>query len=194
MVKYLIFCAFVAASYVVYSTFPVNHGPGIMADEKPTIERLTWEEPFTFKGATFTPQRKINGEVRVLKRKRYFFDTFSKYSPVDAMVGWNQLSDSRNLDYIYYNLGDRTYRLDLTRPPLPMNTIYEESDLWHFIPSSEEINQKLKALRDGEIVHVKGLLVDISNESDFTFKTNTELSTAKKKKGFIIWVEELKIK
>lgn len=194
MVKYLIFCAFVAASYVVYSTFPVNHGPGIMADEKPNIERLTWEEPFTFKGATFTPKRKINGEVRVLKRKRYFFDTFSKYSPVDAMVGWNQLSDSRNLDYIYYNLGDRTYRLDLTRPPLPMNTIYEESDLWHFIPSSEEINQKLKALRDGEIVHVKGLLVDISNESDFTFKTNTELSTAKKKKGFIIWVEELKIK
>lgn len=194
MVKYLIFCVFIVSSYIVYSTFPINHGPGKMAKEEPVIEKLTWQEPFTFKGATFTPKRVIEGEVRILKRKRYFFDSFSKYSPVDAMVGWNELSDNRNLDYIFYTLGDRSSNLDLTRPPLPVPKIYGESDLWHFIPSTSEIDTKLKSLRNGHIIKVKGLLVDISNDSDFTFTTETTFTELSNKEGFVIWVEDFQIR
>lgn len=194
MVKYLVFCVLVASGYIVYSNFPVNHGPGITAKEEPKIERLTWQEPFTFKGATFSPEKVIEGEVRVIKRKRYFFDSFSKFSPVDAVVGWKELSDSKNLDYIFYTLKDRSFNLDLTRPPLPVPQIYGESDLWHLIPSSKEIDKKLKALRDGEIIKLKGLLVDINSDSDFNHITNTALSESTKPQGFIIWIEDLQIR
>lgn len=194
MVKYLVFCVLVASGYLVYSNFPVHHGPGIIAKEEPKIDRLTWQEPFTFKGATFTPKKIIDAEVRVIKRKRYFFDSFSKYSPVDALVGWNDLSDSRNLDYIYFQLGERGFELDLTRPPLPVPKIYGESDLWHLIPSSEEIDKKIKALREGEIMKIGGLLVDVESDLDYSLTTNTELSESSKPKGFIIWIEELQIR
>ncbi|MEX0724300.1 MAG: hypothetical protein WD053_10500 [Gracilimonas sp.] len=194
MVKYLVFCVFVASGYIVYSNFPVNHGPGVTAKEEPKIERLTWQEPFTFKGATFTPKKVIKSEVRVIKRKRYFFDSFSKYSPVDAVVGWNELSDSRNLDYTFFTLGDRSFDLNLTRPPLPVPKIYGETDLWHLIPSTSEIENQIKSLRDGQIIKVEGLLVDISNEMDFNHITNTALSQSSKPKGFIIWVEEFHIR
>ncbi len=194
MVKYLVFCVFVAASYIVYSTFPVDRGPGVMVKEAPEIEGLTWQEPFTFKGAKVSPKKVIEGEVLVIKRKRYFFDNLTKYTPTDAMVGWNQLSDERNLDYVFYSLKDRSFNLDLTRPPLPLNTIYGESDLWHLIPSTSEISEKVKTLRDGHIIYVKGLLVDLETEDEKLFTTETDLTATRNSKGMAIWIEELRIR
>lgn len=194
MIKYLVFCVLVASGYLAYSNFPVNQGPGITAKEEPKIDRLTWQEPFTFKGATFTPKKIIDAEVRVVKRKRYFFDSFSKYAPVDAIVGWNELSDSRNLDYIYFQLGERSFDLDLTRPPLSVPKIYGESDLWHLIPSSAEIDKQIKSLREGQIIRIGGLLVDISSELDYSLNTNTEISESSKPNGFIIWIEDFQIR
>jgi len=194
MVKYLVFCVFVAASYIVYSTFPVDRGPGIMVKNAPEIERLTWQEPFTHKGATVLPKKVIEGDVLIIKRKRYFFDILTKFSPTDAMVGWNQLSDERNLDYIFYSLKDRSFELDLTRPPLPLNTIYKESDLWHLIPSTADIDDKLKTLRDGHIISVKGLIVDVEHEGNMVLSSETILSSTKNSKGMAIWIEDLRIR
>lgn len=194
MVKYLVFCVFVAAGYIIYTTFPVNHGPGITAKEKPKIERLKWQEPFTFKGATFTPKKIIDAEVRIVKRKRYFFDSFSKYSPIDAIVGWDALSDERNLDFIFFSLDDRKYELNPSQPPVEINEIYSKTDLWHLIPSSESIAKKLKTLRDGHIIKLKGLLVDISTENTFNFQTDVELSARSNTAGFAFWVEDLQIR
>lgn len=194
MVKYLVFCVCVAAGYVVYSNFPVKHGPGITAKEEPKIQRLTWQEPFSFKGATLTPKKVIEAEVRIIKRKRYFFDSFSRYSPVDAIIGWNVLSDERNLDYIYYTLDDRKFDVDLTRPPVKLSTIYEESDLWHMIPSTAEIDENLKKLRDGHIIKITGLLVDLDHDTGFNFKTATKLSNDQIENGFVLWIEDLHIR
>lgn len=194
MVKYLVFCVFVAASYIVYSTFPVDRGPGVMVKNAPEIERLTWHEPFTFKGATVSPKKVIEGEVLVIKRKRYFFDNLTKYAPSDAIVGWNQLSDERNLDYIFYTLKNRSFKLDLTRPPLPLTTIYSESALWHLIPSTTDINEKIKALREGHIIYLKGLLVDLENEDEKLLTTETKLTSTKNSNGMAIWIEELQIR
>lgn len=194
MVRYLVFCAFIAAGYIVYSTFPVKHGPGIMAKEEPKISSLTWQEPFTFKGATLTPRKLISGEVRVIKRKRYYFDSMSKYSPLDAVVGWNKLSDQRNLDFIYFNISERNFDIELSRPPLELSIIYGETAFWHFIPSTSEIDEKLKQLRNGHIIKIDGILVDLSNDTSFNFKTNTSNSKTKKKDGFTIWVEGLQVR
>ena len=193
MVKYLVFCACVAAGYIVYTNFPVNHGPGVTAKEEPTIKRLTWQEPFSFKGATMIPKKIIEAEVRIIKRKRYFFDNFSRYSPVDAIVGWNRLSDERNLDYVFYTLDDRKFDLDLTRPPIDLYTIYHETDLWHLIPSTSDIDEDLKKLRDGHIIRVQGLLVDIEHDTGFNYETSTKISNEENPDGFALWVEELHI-
>jgi hypothetical protein len=194
MVKYLIFCVFIAVGYIVYTTFPVEHGPGITAKEPPKIERLRWQKPFTYKGATLTPKKVLHAEVRIIKRKRYFFDSFSKYSPIDALVGWNAMSDERNLNFIFYTLDDRKYELDLTRPPLKLPKIYAQTALWHLVPSTETLDNKLKSLRDGHIIQLSGLLVDIKNDESFNYTTGIKQSEGKNQRDFAIWVEDLNIR
>lgn len=194
MVKYLVFCVFVAAGYIVYTNFPINHGAGITAKEEPKITRLTWQEPFSFKGATLTPKKLITAEVRVLKRKRYFFDAYSKYSPLDAVVGWNELSDERNLDYIYFTLEDRKFDVDFARPPVEVSTIYNESDLWHLIPSTQKIDDQLKQLRNGHIIKIEGILVDISHDTGFNFSTASTISAKENTTGFALWIEDLQLR
>lgn len=184
------FCICVSAGYLLYVSFPVNHGPGVMSPKTPEITSLTWHEPFTFKGARVIPKKVIEAEVRILDKKRYFFDSFSRYSPLDVIVGWNKMSDERNVNYIYYSLSNRSFKSRYIKAPIEERIIYTESDLWHLIPSTSEIDEMVKQLREGHIIKIKGLLVDISNESGFNINTSTRLSDQKNTKGYAVWVEE----
>ncbi|MEX0720883.1 MAG: hypothetical protein WD059_09460 [Balneolaceae bacterium] len=194
MIKYLAVFILLASGYLIYTNFPESHGPGITAKEQPKLNRLTWQKPFTFKGATLTPTKLINAEVRIIKRKRYYFDDFSKYSPVDALIGWNELSDERNLDHIYFSLGNRKFELDLTRPPLEVPKIYAESDLWHLIPSTSDIDEKVKTLRNGNIIHLKGMIVNLSNETNFDFISASEINQKNRNASFSVWIEDFQIR
>lgn len=194
MVKYLILCVCITSGYIVYSTFPIIHGPGITAKEEPEISHLTWEEPFTFKDATLTPKKQIEGEVRILDRKRYYFDSYSRYSPIDVIVGWNDMSDERNLDYIYHMLSDRSFELNLSYPPIERDRINRESDLWHLIPSTSLINEQIKQLRKGHIIKIEGLIVDINHDTGFNFISSTSITDVKNKTGFAIWVQDFQIR
>lgn len=194
MIKYLAFCILIAAGYMVYSNFPEKHGPGIVAKNKPKIENLTWQKPFTFKGATLTPVKLLDAEVRVIKREKYYFDELSKYSPIDAMIGWDEMSDEKNLEYTFFKLKNRSYSLEPTRPPLEISKIYAQSDLWHLIPSTSDVSEKLKRLRNGNVIRVKGMLVDISEASTFNFVTSKEISASSRKDSFTVWIEELHIR
>ena len=193
MVKYLMFCVCVAAGYILYTSFPISQGPGIKAENSPQINRLTWHEPFTFKGATMVPRKVIDAEVRVLDKKRYFFDAYSRYSPVDIIAGWKQMSDTRNVDYIYHSMDERSYKVKFAQQPLEVSTIHKQSDLWHLIPSTSEIEEELNHLRVGHIIKIEGLLVDIEHETGFNFSTSTKTSSIQNTKGFAIWIEDFRI-
>lgn len=198
MVKYLAILTIAAASYLAYFNYPESHGPGVVAKKSPKITRLTWHKPFEFKGAKITPVKRIQGEIRVIKRKRYFFDKYEKYAPVDALVSWGKMSDERNLEFIHADLSGRGYDFELSRPPLDQEQIIYQSDLWHLIPSTRRMDEEIKKLRNGNIIRVKGLLVDVTFENDFTWKTAKEIKKKEitryfKEKGYIIWVEEFSV-
>ena len=194
MIKYLAFCFMVIAGYIFYSSLPVYQGPGITAENEPQLSHLSWQKPVNFRSATLVPKRVIEGEVRIVKKKRYFFDSMSEYEPVDAVVGWSELSDERNLDFIHFSIDKRSYNVEVARPPVPLQQIYEQTDLWHLVPSTSSIDEKVKGLRNGHIIKLKGLLIDIQSESDYGFFTKASESRSNHKDGFIIWVEELTIK
>ncbi|MDR9419009.1 hypothetical protein [Gracilimonas sp.] len=189
MLKYIFLCSAIAAGYLLYSTFPVYNGPGVMVEEEPAIKNLTWEKPFNFKGAELIPRKTMEAEVQVIKKKRYLFDDFSQYSPIDAVVGWNELSDKRNLDYIYFSLNDRSFDFEVSSPPLELEKIKNKTALWHLIPATAEIDEKIKKIRNGNIIKVKGLLIDLKNGNNFNYKTETLLSSKRNKQGYILWVE-----
>lgn len=194
MVKYIALFIMFAAGYLLYYNYPQTHGPGITAKEAPKIERVAWTESISFKGASLAPVKKIRGEVRVIKKKHYYFDELSRYSPLDALVGWKELSDERNLDYLYFTLNNRDYQLDYTKPPVNLSLIAEQTDLWHLIPSNSEVEEQIDKLRNGNIIYLEGILVNISDATNYQFVSATELSNKNRKIGFNIWVEKIHIR
>lgn len=194
MVKYIALFIMLAAGYLLYYNYPQSHGPGITAKESPKIERVAWKESISFKGASLTPVKKISGEVRVIKKKHYYFDELSRYSPLDAFVGWKELSDERNLDYLYFTLNNREYQLDYTKPPIELSLVSEQTDLWHLIPSSAVVEDEIDKLRNGNIIYIEGILVNISDDTNYEFVSATEINETTKKNGFNIWVEKIHIR
>lgn len=194
MVKSIALFIMIAAGYFLYTSFPESHGPGIIAKNEPGIERLAWQEPITYKGATIKPVKQITAEVRVIKRKHYYFDSFARYSPIDVLAGWKELSDERNLDYLYFSLDNRSYQLNYTKPPIDLSIIASQTDLWHLIPANADVENEMDEIRNGNIIYIKGMLVNIENDTDYEFVSATELDKNGSQKGFNIWVEELHIR
>ncbi len=194
MLKFILLGIVAFSGFYIWTVFPIHHGPGEITPNKPKLERLTWEKPFEFKDATILPHRKISGEVRILEKRRYFFDNKREYSPVDVLVGWKSLSDERNLDHIHFSLDNRFFDYEFTRPPLPLNELLSQIDLWHLVPSNEEIDTSTKKLRKGNLIKFEGYVVDIEPKSMYAWRS--ELTTPKNQnfKNTIIWLTEFSVR
>ncbi|MFN1833830.1 hypothetical protein AB2B38_001105 [Balneola sp. MJW-20] len=194
MFKYIFTLALGVLVYFTYTNLPVKQGPGIKAEYSPTIKLLKWQKPFSFKEVTLTPRKEFGAEVRVIRKKNYYFDDFKEYSPTDLLVGWKDLSNGDVLGRFHAEITDRNYEFDLTTPPVPVSQLHDQTDLWHIIPSSDSISDKLNEIREGHIIKISGLLVDVSNDNGMIRSTNISLDQQKKYSSFIVWVEELEIK
>ncbi|GAB5408930.1 MAG: hypothetical protein BalsKO_12950 [Balneolaceae bacterium] len=194
MLRFILLGIVAFSGFYIWTIFPINHGPGEITPSKPKIERLSWEKPFNFKEATIIPHRRISAEVRVLEKQRYFFDSKREFSPTDVLIGWKALSDERNLDHIRFSLTDRFFDYEFTRPPLPLNEILSQIDLWHLVPSSEQIDSDIKKLRKGNIIAIEGLIIDIEPESSYAWRSELVNPKNQDFKNTIIWVTTLSVK
>lgn len=194
MLRFILICIVAFAGYYVWAFFPVNHGPGITAPDAPTTSRITWEKPFPFKDYTIVPIKKVEGTVRVLKHKRYFFDSKSDYSPADVLVGWGDLSDERNLDHLHFTANNRVSDIEYSRPPLPINQLYQQTALWHLVPSNQEIEKEIKHMREGNILSIAGFIVNIESEIEFGWRSDTINKGGNQHPNTIVWVTEIKVK
>ncbi len=194
MVKYIAICAFVFLGYLAWSMVPIDRGPGIIADNPPVLTDKTNKEAFTYKEAELQPVGELKGEVRVIKKKRYIFDTMSSFSPLDVLVGWNNLSDQKNLDYLHFELKDRSYDHKPYQLPVTYEEIVDETTLWHLIPSTEEIRSTIGKIRDGHILKIEGVLVHVLDKNGLKWETSTVLSDTRKPNHEIVFVTSLILK
>lgn len=190
MLKHLVIGILVVAGFYFWTNKEVTHGPGEIAPDTPQITRLTWEKPFTFKQYQITPKRMFQGEVRVLEKKRYFFDDRADLVPFDVFIGWSKLSDERNLTNFNVSIKNRDASLGFTNPPIPINEIYNQTDLVHFVASNKEVRQALSKLKKGDIVRFKGFLSDISTERGLKWESSISLKDLGHKADKIVWLEE----
>ena len=193
MVKYILLCIVVGLSIMAWSEIPINRGPGIIADKSPKTTKLISPQEINFDGNTFSGFKKIEATVRVLEKDRYFFDNMSEFSSYDILVGWGQVSDQKNLDYINFDLKDRTFTYNKIRLPLKSDLISSQTLLWHVVPSTDEIKKLLFGLRSGHIINVSGYVVDVSTRDGLQWKSAGSPSLENKTyiKHDILWITSL---
>jgi hypothetical protein len=63
----------------------------------------------------------------------------------------------------------------------------------HLIPATKAIEKKLKNLRPGNVVALKGYLVDVQGEGGFSWKSSLTREDTGNGACELIWVEEVEI-
>lgn len=112
-----------------------------------------------------TPKNEFSMKALVLSTKRYARnsgDHPSNLAPVDFAVGWGPMSDPEILKHINVGQQDRWYFFrsgPLSK--ISMDGIYRHSGNMHMIPATEEVKAKLLQIQRGDVVAIRGYLVDV---------------------------------
>jgi hypothetical protein len=149
------------AFYRLYSTREIGHTPGVLAAADP-LQRVV-ESPAVIErgGFTLRPRAEFSATVRVLHREDYSLGPLASLVPTDFAVGWGRMSDSTVLEDIEISQGNRFYYWRTGNWPIPREEIEEHSANWHLIAENSRVGEVLGRLHAGNVVELRGRLVDI---------------------------------
>jgi hypothetical protein len=92
---------------------------------------------------------------------------------MDLALGWGVMSDQQVLDRITITQGTRWYFTRYEYPaPVSDQSIIRNSSNMHIIPANDWVLKKLREVRRGNILALRGLLVDVAADSGFTWTTS----------------------
>ena len=124
------------------------------------------KEPATIQVGDFTlhPLATYDIEARVLHTKRYYSTPGASLAPYDVAVGWGPMSDQRVIDKLTLSQGNRFYFYEWdSQPPIPLDQIICHSANMHLIPASYRVRIIIAWLRPGDLVRMRGLLVEAAS-------------------------------
>ena len=140
---------------------PLHTADGPLAPAEPLQTALDGAIPLAHGRWMLTPRARYDITARILGREGYRFDAISDLVPEDLALGWGPMSDNRILRDFQIGQSSRFYSW---RPkaalPIPRQEVIEHSANTHVIPADSSIQSQLERLREGQVVHLMGLLVD----------------------------------
>jgi hypothetical protein len=96
------------------------------------------------------------------------------------------------LDAISFSQSGRFYRWQYqSQPPIPHREIELNSANMHMIPSSDGIARRLKAVKAGSIVHIRGYLVQAIAADGWTWRSSLTREDTGAGACELIFVQEL---
>ena len=102
---------------------------------------------------------------RILKKETYSWDISSPLSPLDLALGWQEMSSNELLNTVTITQSNRFYFWTTDSIDYPRKTIEIESSNNHLIPSNNIIEKELMDLHEGELVEIKGYLVNVKKNN-----------------------------
>jgi hypothetical protein len=140
---------------------PVHPGNGQIAPREPAQTDRADATPVRHGRWLLTPRATYDVTARVLAREDYRFDAIADLVPEDLALGWGPMSDNSVLAHFEISQGARFYEW---RPrdalPIARETVISHSANTHVIPVDQNVRTQLAALRVGQVVRLRGDLVD----------------------------------
>ena len=170
----------------------VELGPGVKAPSIPKQSKVS-AKTFSHQGYDIEALADFDIKAKILARKDYRYDRGAELSPVDLALGWGKMSDEEILQHINIWQSGRWYRWKTDHFPIPRREIETSSANMHMIPASKKVEDQLKRTRVGDIIHLKGKLVKVTNEEGFIWKSSLTRNDTGGGACELIWVESLAI-
>lgn len=152
---------------------PITYEPGVLIDSEPSQVAIGEKEStIEFGEFHLKPLAHFSIDARILHRKAYGYDRSAKLVPVDLAVGWGPMSDQAVLDRMKITQSMRFYWYEYQTPPIPKDQIISHSTNLHIIPATPVIASFCKSLRQGELVHLDGELVEATGPEIGTWRSS----------------------
>ncbi len=175
---------------------PPASAPRVEVEQEPFQQALDADAPqFRKKDYQFTSLAAFSMSARVISTKEYSFDRVADFAPIDFALGWGRMSDPALLGRIEFSQSGRWYHWRYSgEPPIPRREIETYSANMHMVPSSEEIEKKLKSVRAGQIVALKGYLVEVRGKDGWSWKSSLTREDTGPGACETIFVQELDVR
>ena len=169
----------------------VARPPGVSAAELPQQMSSGSGRKFTRNGYQLTSLASFEISARVLGVEHYRLDREAQLAPVDLALGWGRMSDSEVLKNISISQSGRFYFWRTDDFPIPRREIETFSANMHMIPADDRVEAALKAVRKGQVVVVRGYLVEARAADGWAWRSSTTREDTGAGACELIWVESI---
>ena len=120
----------------------------------------------------FTLMADFQLEARVLGRKDYRRDAGARLAPIDLALGWGAMARPEIIEQFDIRQRRRFYFWRADDYPIPRQEIIASSANMHLIPASPEVLDALKRAGQGDVVRLRGYLVNVDRNDGWRWRTS----------------------
>jgi hypothetical protein len=169
----------------------VSQPPGVTAGGVPTQVSVSGEREFERNGYRIRALARFEVSARVLGAEHYRLDREAQLAPVDLALGWGRMSDTAVLQRISISQRGRFYYWSTADFPIPRREIETSSANMHMIPADDRVEAALKSVRPGQIVTVRGYLVEARAPDGWRWRSSMTREDTGAGACELIWVESV---
>lgn len=159
--KALLFLALIVyGGYHTWQKRAVSYLPGVVAPADPIQTNADVSTITSKNNYKLEPLANFEIEARVLGAEHYYMDKFADLIPIDLALGWGRMSDESVLKDVKISQSDRFYFWHVDNFMIPREEIETHSANMHMIPVDDSVEKTLNELRVGQVVKIKGYLVE----------------------------------
>ena len=162
----------VAGLYGLWPQAALRHPPGVLVATEPVQQLIPAKPLGDAHGFTLTAVALYSVQARVLHTKRYWADG-ADLVPYDVALGWGPMSDQAVLDQLRIAQSNRFFFYQWRNaPPIPEKEIACHAANNHVIAASSEVAKVIRKLRAGQVVTLRGYLVNATKADGFLWPTS----------------------
>lgn len=193
MFRYFFVAGFFVAAFFFWTSRPVDQPPGQLAPDPPRQGAVSGKPILQHEGYYIEPLATFEARARVLSTERYYLGRESELSPVDLALGWGPMSDGRILDHFSISQSRRWYWWQYRALPISRKEVIVNSANMHMVPANDSIAKTLKSVRTGEIVQIKGYLIEVNAADGWQWRSSLTREDAGDRACELVWVESILI-
>lgn len=165
---------------------------GVLVADEPVQTDVENANPLARGEFTLQPLATFSLHGRVLLVAHYRLDREAALAPYDLGIGWQRMSDSavlRQLDlsqsarFLHWRWRDA--------PPIPEVEITRSATNIHLIPADRHVAARIAALRPGQLVALRGQLVEASRADGWHWRSSLSRTDSGSGACELMYVEDL---
>jgi len=168
----LLILALMVSFYLYWEQSEIPRVAGVLAPDEPVQRAAYAATAREMDGYRVTPLASFDIRARVIRAERHHLGRVADLSPVDLVLGWGAMSDSAVLKQISFSQGGRYYHWWTNTFPVPRRVIETHSANMHMVPANRALARQLKSIRSGNMVHLKGWLVEVTTKEGFRWTSS----------------------